>query len=39
MPLCFSLFSLPKLNRKLMFGGVSELSGSPLDDGHKNFEN
>ena len=38
-PLCFWLFSWPKLIRMLMFGGVSESSGSPLDDGHKNFEN
>ena len=39
VPLYFLPFSWPIFIRKLMFGGVSETSGYPLDDGHKNFEN
>ena len=37
--LCFLLFSWSILIRKLMFGGVSESSGSPLVDGHRDFQN
>ena len=32
-------FFLCQNSGKLIFGGFSESSGSPLDDGHKNFEN
>ena len=39
LPLCFLPFSWSILIRKLIFGGVSESSGSPLDDGHRDFEN
>ena len=37
VPLRFLLFSQPKLMRKLISGGVSESSGSPLVDGHRDF--
>ena len=39
VPLCSLPFSWSILIRKLMFGGVSESSGSPLDHGHRDFEN
>ena len=39
MQLRFWLFYGPKLTQKLIVGGVSESSGSPLDYGHKDFEN
>ena len=39
MPLRFLLFSWLILIRKMTSGGVLESSGSPLDDGHKNFQN
>ena len=39
VPIYFWLIFWSKLIRKLMFGGVSESSGSPLDDGHRDFQN
>ena len=39
MQLRFLLFSQPIIIRKMTFGGVLESSGSPLDDGHRDFEN
>ena len=38
-PLCFWLFSQPKLVQTFNVGGVSESSGPSLDDGHRDFEN
>ena len=39
MQLCFLLFSQPIIIRKITSGGVLELSGSPLDYEHRDFEN
>ena len=39
MPLRFLLFSWLILIRKMTSGGVSESSGSPLVDGHRDFQN
>ena len=39
MQLRFLLFSQPIIIRKMTSGGVLELPGSPLDYGHRDFEN
>ena len=39
VPLCFLLFSWLILIRKMTSGGVLESSGSPLVDGHRDFQN
>ena len=39
MQLRFLLFSQPIIIRKMTSGGVLESSGSPLDYGHRDFEN